>query len=179
MMPTARFCPRCKAPRPWRKVRRPGARASIRECLLCGYATKPIKPSRTKMGQLTGALNRRAARKKLEDQADELWRRLIYRKAVEGRCALCNKLRPLQAAHNISRGCHRTRWLVENGAPLCAGCHQLTGRDHAEHVRFFRSYLGDQVFDRLQFIRESRGKNPDLKLTIILLEQETIRANLT
>jgi len=53
---------------------------------------------------------------------DNLWSEAV--KIYWGRCcALCLESKPVEAHHIIPRRHFVTRWMIENGLPVCHGCH--------------------------------------------------------
>lgn len=105
--------------------------------------------------------------------ANELWRRIIYSKAVDGRCARCGtKPEKLQAMHVYAKGAHpRLRFDLDNGAPGCYPCHLRIDSDHAAKNAFALRYLGEAGCARLALMAAARGKT-DMDLTIMNLERE-------
>jgi hypothetical protein len=166
MLKADRWCPRCKAERPWRKERLPGARCSRKVCVLCGWATTRIKGRRKRDVMPSPLYEHRA----LEATADLLWRTLIYRKADDGKCKRCRKVRPLQAAHGVGRAIRATRHEPDNGLPVCAGCHRIIDSDAEEKRELFLRELGAERYERLQMLKRAGGKT-DLKLVILDLKQ--------
>jgi len=164
MLRADRWCPRCKAERAWRKERPPGARASRRSCLVCGWATRRIKGRRTRNTMPSGFYEHR----QLKIEADKLWSRAVLAKIQDGRCFRCRIVRPLQAAHNVSRRVLATRHDLDNGLPLCAGCHRLVDCDAEEKRALFLTALGSGRYERLQLMKQAGGK-VDLKLVILSL----------
>ena len=166
MLRADRYCRRCKKPVAWRKDRPPGARAALRRCLDCGSPTVRIKGRRAKDTMPSPLLEHRA----LLQQADDLWRKVIYRKAPDGRCRGCGRQRALQAAHNVSRRVVATRHDPDNGLPLCAGCHMEIDGDPEAKRLLFAAELGPERYNRLQLMKRAGGKT-DLKLVILDLER--------
>jgi len=168
-----RYCLRCKDARPVRKVKEPHWRASKRLCVVCNGPTRRIK-GRRKKDVMPAPLYEH---KKLEQEADDLWRRIIWAKAVGGRCARCGNVRPLQAAHCFKRK-HKQgglRWEIANGSPICSGCHMHTEGDREANEAFFRSYMGDAEYERLLALKTMGGK-VDMKLVILGLKVELAKS---
>lgn len=177
MLKTDRFCPRCNAPRMWRKVRPDGARASRFECVECGAGTKRIKHRAKKTTMPAGLYNYRGQVK----EANDLWRRFIYMKAKRyargphgamGECAVCDHFGYLQAMHLFPKGKYpHMRFDRDNGAPGCAACHMRLTNDHEQHRAFCIRYLGAELYERLRLRSRSRAKT-DVTLAIIDLANE-------
>ena len=121
MKPRApRWCKRCNALKPWQKVRLLGARASFRACLDCGGRTLKATPGKRRHSNPT--------KRPIKKLADGLWA-LIVRHKCHGRCIACGTTALIQAAHIVSRRYHSTRYRLDNGVPLCAGCHRAYTSD--------------------------------------------------
>lgn len=163
-----RRCRRC-GPVAYRKERPPGAVRSRFICLSCGGPTRRLTKRQPKAERSPG--------KVLLDRADLLWRTIIKWRAGArpqtvwmGQCQRCGCYRALQAAHNIGRGKSRaTRCDLDNGAALCAGCHQTIDQVADEKRAFFRRFLGDERYERLELVRQSRAR-VDIQLVVLQLE---------
>jgi hypothetical protein len=159
-----RYCRVCKAPVAWALMDSAWGGRRLRRCLVCGSATTRIKGQK-KAKTMPPALYRHRV---LVKQADALWTAAVHAKAVDGCCARCGQHKPLQAAHNVSRRVMVTRHDPSNGAPLCPWCHRLIDSDAEEKRSFFLAYLGQLGYDRLQLMKQARGKT-DLTLVILSL----------
>jgi hypothetical protein len=135
-----------------------------------------IKRRSTLPGAMAAGADLRKAREVL---ADELWRRIIWSKAPDGRCARCRYQRGLQAMHIFSRRFKSggLRWLVENGIPGCPGCHQYLGHDHEAHRDFAICYVGRQEYERMKLMKDGRGK-ADMAAVLLYLWAEASRRGL-
>jgi hypothetical protein len=167
MLKINRWCRRCRAARSWSKIRPPGGKVSRRICSVCGGITTRIKGRRKRDVMPYGLFGYREKVK----VADELWRRWVYAKAPDGACAVCHRVRGLQAMHIFSRGAHPAlRHDPDNGAPGCQGCHNRLGRAHEEHRDFCIRFLGPERYERLRLRSISRAKG-NVDLSIIELTQ--------
>ena len=164
-----RHCPKCNGQRQWRRVKPPGANRNRFECIECGSPTRPIKGLRKKLYMPAGLYGYRQKVK----VANELWRHLIYAKAPDGRCAVCGTTKGLQAMHLFPKGKYpHLRFLLDNGAPGCPGCHRRLTNDHESHRDFCIRYIGADRYEALRIASIGRGKC-DVDLTILYLRQLT------
>lgn len=124
---------------------------------------------------LAGGLALRQAREKL---ADELWRRIIWSKAPDGRCARCRLPKGLQAMHIFSRRFKAggLRWDLDNGIPGCPGCHHYLGHDYEAHRRLAIRYVGAPTYARLELMKDGRGKADMLVVLMYLWAEASKRA---
>jgi Zn ribbon nucleic-acid-binding protein len=159
-----RWCRVCKAPVAW--ALHGGDLYRVRRCVTCGTRTTRIKGQRKAKTMPARLYNHRV----LVKQADALWTAAIHAKAEFNTCARCGFHKPLQAAHNVSRRVMRTRHDIDNGLPLCSGCHRLIDSDAEEKRSLFLDVLGQERYDRLQLMKLARGKT-DLQLVILSLKQ--------
>lgn len=170
MLKADRLCPKCKEPRAWTKVRKEGAKASRRLCIVCGSVTQRIKGRRMKTVLPPGLYSYRQKVK----IANELWRHLIYRKTPDGRCAVNPSHKGgLQAMHIFPKGKYpHLRFDISNGAPGCSGCHIRLTNDHEAHRDFSIQFLGAAEYERLRLRSISRCKM-DIDLEILNLKRLT------
>jgi hypothetical protein len=169
MLKAPRFCPKCEEAVQWTRKTFPGAHRSTKVCEDCGTKTTPIKGQRKKDTMPSGLYSYRMKVK----QANDLWRHLIYRKALDGKCAVCGAQKGLQAMHLFPKGRYpHLRFDLDNGAPGCAGCHRGLTNDHEQHRDFCRRYLGESRYEALRLRSISRAKN-DIDLVLIYLRQKT------
>ena len=171
-----RYCPRCKAPVAWERQRPEGARCSRFVCLTCGANTKRITRGKHKPKLPSGLAEYKAWTKR----ADEAWRHLIYRKTEHRSnswyCLCCKKWQwGTQAAHCIERGVKRggLRWDLDNGLPICGGCHLRIEKDRQATDALFAEHIGQERLDRLHWL-ERYGQPcrlPDLQLICLDLER--------
>jgi hypothetical protein len=156
----------------WTAVKLPGAHCIRRYCVACGGITTKIKGVRKSKTMPKGLYNHRM----LVKEADGLWRQIIHNKAVNGCCARCGEpSQSLQAAHNIGRTNHHTRWEPSNGLPCCSFCHMMIDDDAEEKRSLFLRSIGEQEYERLQLMKRARGKT-DMHLAICALRQYIGRA---
>src|SRR5882672_5175346 len=163
----ARQCRRCW-PVAWRKVRPPGSRCSRFECLSCGGPTKRIKRAPGRKPAVKGLTRYR----ELVEDADALWRKLIYAKTTDGRCVVnLSHQRGLQAMHLFPKGHYpHLRHDPENGAPGCPGCHIELTNDHEKHRNFCIRFLGPARYERLR-LRSLSVNKVDVRLSILELTE--------
>ena len=69
----------------------------------------------------------------------------------------------LHCSHFIGRRYRNTRWLEDNVACLCFGCHNLMHDFPAIHKEFFVKRLGSDAIEKLEILARS-GVKPDLEL---------------
>lgn len=142
---------------------------------------KPAKPIRRgappKRGKRPGirAADRHGDHRARVKYANDLWRRLIYKKEPSGVCPRCRTRPWHEAAHCWIKGSYyRLRFDLSNGAPLCRVCHRRIDSDHHAKEEFFRRYIGDAEYERLRLLSMARGLSKlDLMLVIIHLETLT------
>lgn len=78
------------------------------------------------------------------------------REAFDWRCARCSldfperKGRDVHCSHFYSRSYNSTRWFPDNATCLCAGCHDVVGKQPDEHVKLMVKVLGVRLFEDLQ-----------------------------
>ena len=109
-------------------------------------------------------------------RANELWRRLIYRKSFDGKCVCC-RVRPFKdAAHCFIKGKYpHLRFDLENGLPLCRfPCHRRIDSDHFAKEVLFRSWLGEARYEQLKLRAQSKSKL-DMALVLASLQEATRR----
>jgi hypothetical protein len=101
--------------------------------------------------------------------ANDLWRRLIYRKEPSGICPRCKTRKWVEACHIFGKGAHPgMRFELENGIPLCRVCHRRIDTDHKAKELFAHFYLGEERYARLDLMSQGRGKT-DMDLVILFL----------
>ena len=107
--------------------------------------------------------------------ADDLWRKLIRAKEPAGTCPRCRQRPWVDAAHLFIKGRYaHLRHDPSNGAPLCRYCHRVVDSDHFQKSEFFRRYIGDAEYGRLEMQAQSAAKN-DMILVILMLELEVAK----
>jgi len=67
------------------------------------------------------ASKRAKEEKKFKKQLDAVWSGIVKKR--DKRCLWCGGSKNLAADHIFSRRRNSTRWVIENGIALCAGCH--------------------------------------------------------
>jgi len=169
-MKKPRYCRKCDQRVDWTRFRPVGAHRTVFQCAICGAVTRPIKGLRKK-SYMPAALY--GYRQKVKE-ANELWRRLIYKKAVDGkRCAVCGTDKGLQAMHLFPKGRYpHLRFDLDNGAPGCPGCHRRLTNDHESHRDFCIRYLGPMRYERLRLLSISRAKM-DIDMVLLYLKAKT------
>ncbi len=164
-MKRPRQCRACAERVDWVKHKPAGANRSIFKCVKCGGPTSKIKGLRKALYMPKGLYGYRQKVK----VANDLWRHLIYAKSPEGKCAVCGTTKGLQAMHLFPKGKYpHLRFLLDNGAPGCPGCHNRLTNDHEAHRDFCIRYLGADRYEKLRIASISRGKC-DVDLTILYL----------
>jgi 5-methylcytosine-specific restriction endonuclease McrA len=165
-----RFCRKCEEAVQWHRAKiRSFAKRMSMICDVCGTVTTPIKGRRKKDTMPAGLYGYSMKVK----QANDLWRHLIYRKAPDGKCAVCGTTKGLQAMHLFPKGRYpHLRFELDNGAPGCPGCHNRLTNDHERHRDFCIRYLGAERYEALRLRSICRAKN-NIDLTLIYLRQKT------
>ena len=81
-------------------------------------------------------------RQKLTKRLDDLWS-LVVRQRANHTCVKCGRVvipgsgNAMNAHHLIGKGSRSTRWDLENGICLCAGCHRMkTDAAHRQPEKF-------------------------------------------
>lgn len=100
-------------------------------------------------------------------EADKLWS-LIVRSRTTGWCQRCSIGRGHDAHHLVSRLYKQTRWLLDNGAHLCRGCHMLVGRDGEENRLLAIRLIGEERWEQLQITKHCRAKVDPLAARVVL-----------
>lgn len=106
----------------------------------------------------------------LEKQADRLWSLIV--RSRDGACERCHT-RPVAHPHHLifrSRS-KRTRWLIQNGAAICAGCHLAVHRDSEDNIALAVKLLGREGWDNLNEMK-FMGPKPDPAMAVVLLREE-------
>lgn len=168
-MKKPRQCRKCDDRVDWRKDKPPGAHRAVFRCVQCDGPTTPIKGLRKATYMPKGLYGYRQKVK----VGNDLWRHLVYRKAPEGKCAVCGSARGLQAMHLFPKGRYpHLRFDLDNGAPGCPGCHRRLTNDHEAHRDFCIRYLGKDRYEQLRLRSISRAKI-DIDLTLAFLRRVT------
>ena len=90
--------------------------------------------------------------------ADKLWSVIVRWSLGRARCERC-RMRPSHDAHHlISRTYYPTRWLIDNGAALCRGCHMLVTRDAEENRNLAIKLLGMKRYEQLLITKHCKTK---------------------
>lgn len=137
----------------------------MKKCKVCGKPN-PTKQSVCSYECLKEHLHLKAelkAKKKKHDKwiksrgitrvkVDKLWSEKV--RSV-GRCEYCGKTTNLQAHHIYSRRNEATRFDVNNGVCLCAGCHTMSSvfsahKTPLEFVQWLIKYKGQAYLDDLK-----------------------------
>lgn len=100
-------------------------------------------------------------------EADKLWS-LIVRSRTGGRCQRCYWKPGHDAHHLVSRSYKQTRWLLDNGAHLCRGCHRLVGVDGEENRALAIRLLGVERWEQLQVTKHCRAKVDAVAAMVVL-----------
>jgi hypothetical protein len=92
---------------------------------------------------------RQASAKSLKARATEA--HSLYVRARDRACARCGLVKNrMECAHIFSRGYSATRTDELNAVALCSGCHRYLTRNPHEHVEFFQTRLGLDVYHALK-----------------------------
>jgi 5-methylcytosine-specific restriction endonuclease McrA len=75
-------------------------------------------------------------------------------------------------SHFFTRANRVTRWMEENCAALCRGCHDYMGKNPHEHTAFFMKKLGDKYDQFVQLAKAPLKQRIDEKILRIWLKQE-------
>lgn len=106
----------------------------------------------------------------LEELADRLWALIV--RSTSRKCARCRWRLTAQADHLVSRRYRATRWVICNGAPLCAGCHRLVTSDTHEHVALALSLVGYQRWEQLNVAKHFGKVDPATAVVALRYEVE-------
>lgn len=118
-------------------------------------------------------------RKSLLKICDELWSKLIKILAWF-RCEYCGRRDHLNSHHIFSRNNRSTRFLLENGICLCAGCHTMSSKFSAhktptEFTEWVKEYRWQERYDNLRAkSKEIRDKDYDKVQTYLLEETKKL-----
>ncbi len=84
----------------------------------------------------------KTTRQKLTKQLDDFWS-LVVRQRANHTCVKCGRVmipgsgNAMNAHHFIGKGSRSTRWDLDNGICLCAGCHRMkTDAAHRQPEKF-------------------------------------------
>ena len=94
------------------------------------------------------------------DPLDILFSRYIRPKAG-GKCEFCGKQgdpRGMHTSHFIGRRYRNTRWLEDNVACLCFGCHNLMHDFPTIHREFFVKRIGSDRVEQLEILARTIKK---------------------
>jgi len=90
------------------------------------------------------------------NKLDKIWS-LIIRK--RGRCEKCGRRNALQGAHIFSRRLKSTRYNLNNGVCLCAGCHRFWAHQNpVEFTDFVTKLKGEKVMNELRSLSQKKIK---------------------
>lgn len=95
---------------------------------------------------------------------DNLWSGLIKNRDGN-KCVRCGKDKYLNSHHIFSRSNRSTRWVLENGITLCAGCHTLSSTFSAhktpvEFVEWIKERNGETWYVDLRRLAATVDKSP-------------------
>lgn len=92
--------------------------------------------------------------KPLKNKADKLFSEFIRE---VGHCEWCKRKNVrFECAHIFSRRYNSTRYEPMNALCLCSGCHRLWHSKPVEAVEWVKSYLGEEVYDKLRFMAKNK-----------------------
>lgn len=117
-----------------------------------------------------GTLRRRKTpRRRLEDQADALFREIVR---LPGVCKRCGSNYMLQTAHIISRSYHQIRWSLDNAICLCAKCHVYFTHHPVEWEIWIKKLIGEEKYNELQYRAIQYHIPIDYELIVARLKEE-------
>ncbi len=123
---------------------------------------KPRRPIRRRSTQPRGLSEHRA----LVKVADKLWSQIV--RATSLLCVRC-RMRPTREAHHlIGRTKWPTRWLLENGAPVCHFCHATVGEDSEENRALAIRLVGLDRWEQLQITKHCKVKTDPMLAAVLL-----------
>jgi hypothetical protein len=93
----------------------------------------------------------------IKKRLDKLWS-LLIRKV--GKCEICGGIQYLNAHHIIGRKALNTRWDINNGCCLCAGCHTLKNRSAHQDPLFFIDWLKRTRPEDFKYLDKKRKETP-------------------
>lgn len=106
--------------------------------------------------------------KKLKKECDRVWSLIVRLKNPT--CIWCKRRAAVNAHHIISRRYLPTRYVIENGAALCGGCHMTAHQRPDRFIPHIKSVLGEKQYDLLCTMADFRKSRPDYALTLLALE---------
>jgi len=110
-------------------------------------------------------------RRKLRDQLDKLFSKIIRSK---GKCERCGKTSPLNTAHIFSRRNLATRWDKDNVLCFCVGCHFWGHQNPILFTEFVKEKLGSERYEDLKVKANSTKKwtIPELETLVETFKEE-------
>jgi len=151
----------------YRAVRAKYNGTSLDNCLI---PELPYKQTKDEKKQRTA--KNKTPRKDISKLLDVAWSAKV--KERDGNmCQKCgSKDKQLNSHHIFSRSHKSTRWDIDNGITLCAGCHTLgNGSAHKDPSVFqdwYINVMGQGYFDRLKWRAYSTGKFSIGELEVLL-----------
>lgn len=88
-----------------------------------------------------------ARAKGAKGRADRLWSEVVR---MGRTCVACDRPDGLQAHHLISRRYNATRHLLDNGWPMCAGCHREVHENPVLFVDLIEQTIGRARYEELR-----------------------------
>jgi len=107
------------------------------------------------------------------DALDRLFSKYVRLRA-KGVCERCgsNKgVKGLQCSHYHGRAKKSVRWDEDNAAALCYGCHRYFTAHPYEHTEWFKTRLGEYVFNMLS-IRARTPQKVDKEMIKLYLKEK-------
>ena len=99
---------------------------------------------------------RKISRKGLNKKLDKAWSDAIKRRANQ-RCEVCGKTDTLNSHHIVGRRNLATRWDIQNGVCLCAGCHTFKTQSAHQDPVWFTKWLEDKRSKDLKHLEEIKN----------------------
>jgi len=113
----------------------------------------------------------KTTRKKLRDQLDKLFSKIIRSK---GKCERCGKTSPLNTAHIFSRRNLAIRWDKDNVFCLCVACHFWGHQNPILFAEFVKEKLGIRKYEELKKKSQTIKKwtIPELEMLVKTFKKE-------
>lgn len=124
---------------------------------------KPTKRSRSRRRRMPAGLERFRDHVK---EADKLWSLIV--RSRSGLCQRCFLRLGHDAHHLVSRRYKQCRWLLDNSAYLCRGCHMLVGQDGEENRALAIKLIGAERWEQLNIAKACRANVDPVAARVVL-----------